>query len=390
MTAMRALRGFTGDVLILSGDVPLITAATIKGLVRIHRRGGAKRPVLSLITAVLEDPSGYGRVLRDSGGAVSGVVEHRDATTAERAVREINTGIYLIDSGFLRKNIKKLGAANAQGEYYLPDLVGMAVAEGRRVAALTCLDTDEVMGVNNRVELARASRLMRRRTNEALMLSGVTMTDPEATYIDSGVRVGADTVIGPGAHLKGRTVVGSGCVIEEGAVVRDSNVGDGTTIRSLSVIEESVVGSAVIAGPFARLRPGTIMKDESKAGNFVEIKNSVIGHGSKVSHLTYIGDTDMGEGVNVGAGTITCNYDGVKKHRTVIEDGAFIGSDSQLVAPVTVGRGAYVGSGTTVTKDVPPYSLVISRAEERVMEDWVLAKGLAGNKARKKKGRKKG
>lgn len=381
MCAMKALRGFTGDVLIVSGDVPLMTPATIKGLARVHRRGGKSRPVITLLTAVLADPTGYGRVVRDARGAVERVVEHRDCAPAQRGIQEINTGIYLVDAVFLRKNIKKLSTANAQGEYYLPDLVGMAAREGLKVSATSSADADEVMGVNTRVELARAGGLMRRRIAEELMDSGVTFIDPGASYVDHGVAVGRDTTIYPGVHLRGATSIGSGCIIEEGASVTDSVVGDGSTIKAYSVVESSEIGPGVVVGPMARLRPGTELMDGARVGNFVEVKNSRVGRGSKANHLSYIGDSDVGSGVNIGAGTITCNYDGVRKHRTVIEDGAFIGSDSQLVAPVRVGHDAYVGSGTTVTADVPPWSLVISRAPEKVSEGWVRKKGF--NKKRK-------
>lgn len=383
MCALKALKGFKGDVLILSGDVPLITMPTIKGLARVHRKGGKKRPVLSFITAILEDATGYGRVVRDELGSVVKVVEHKDCTTEERAINEINTGIYLVDADFLRSNIKKLSSENAQGEYYLPDLIDMASGRGLKIGALTLVDADEVMGINNRIELARADKLMRWRTLTELMLSGVTVIDPDNTYIDTGVAVGADTTICPGVHLKGTTRVGANCVVEEGAVILDSVIGDGSVVRSYSVIEDSTVGKKVTLGPLARLRPGNTLADGARVGNFVEVKNSVIGRGSKANHLTYIGDSDVGEGVNIGAGTITCNYDGVKKHRTVIDDGAFIGSDTQLVAPVRVGRNAYVGSGTTVTSDVPPWSLMITRSPEKVVKDWVRKKGIKVNKRKK-------
>lgn len=382
MCALKALRGFKGDVLILSGDVPLITRSTIKGLRAVHGRGGSKA-ALSLVTAVLDNPAGYGRVVRDEDNSVVGIVEDKDCGRAEKKIKEVNTGIYLADAGFLAKNIKRLGNANAQGEYYLPDLIGMAAREGKKVKGLTHAEPGEVMGVNNRVELARAEAAMRKRVLEALMLSGVTVVDPQATYVDSGVKVGRDTVIHPGVHLKGETTVGAGCVLEEGASIRDSSIGKHTAVKSYSVIEDARIGNCIQLGPFARLRPGNTVKDGARLGNFVEVKNSTIGKNSKANHLTYIGDTTVGEGVNIGAGTITCNYDGVRKHRTVIGDGAFVGSDTQLVAPVRLGKNAYVGSGTTVTKDVPAWALVTARAQERVVRDWVKRKGLKEKKKKK-------
>lgn len=386
MCAMRALKGFKGDVLILSGDVPLITAATIRGLYEVYKRGGR---TLSLITAVLDDPHGYGRVVRGPGRKVTGIVEEKDCSPEQKKINEVNSGIYLVSSEFLFDNIKKLGAKNAQKEYYLPDLVGLCVKKGGHVTALTHIDPQEVMGVNNRAELARANGVMRERINRALMLSGVTVSDPLNTYIDAGVRIAPDTVIGPMCVISGATVIGEGCVIEAGVRITGSSIGPGTVVRSFSIIEQSLVGKNASIGPFARLRPGNRLSDEVRIGNFVEVKKSSIGRSTKANHLSYIGDAVIGEDVNIGAGTITCNYDGVAKHTTVIADGAFIGSDSQLVAPVKVGANAYVGSGTTVTKDVPAGALVITRAKERVYEDWVEKKGLLRKKpsARKKGGR---
>ena len=381
MCAMKGLKSVRGDVLILSGDVPLLTAQTVKGLLKLHRAGGKKRPALSLVTTIVDDPKGYGRVVRDEHGAVVRIVEEKDCSVLQKGINEVNAGVYLAEAGFLRSNIAKLGNRNAQGEYYLPDLVELAVGSGRKVKALTHLDANEVMGINNRVELAKANRLLRLRKAEDLMLSGVTIVDPETAYIDSTVKVGADTTIYPGVHITGDTVIGQGCVVEEGVRINGSVIGDSTTIKSHSIVEDSVLGKEVVVGPFARLRPGNSISEGVRIGNFVEVKKTSIGKGSKANHLSYLGDSVIGSGVNIGAGTITCNYDGFSKHTTVIEDGAFIGSDSQLVAPVTVGRGAYVGSGTTVTKDVPPGSLVITRTGEKVIAGWAARK-------RKKKGKK--
>lgn len=372
MCAAKELKGLSGDVLILSGDVPLITKETIQALLELHRTGdNKKKPVLSFISTALENPKGYGRVMRDEEGNIVRIVEEKDASPFQRTIKEVNAGLYLVSSKFLLENIEQIGNTNAQKEYYLPDLVELAFKSGERVAALTHLDSEEVMGINNRVELARADKVMRSRINGRLMLSGVTIINPETTYIDEGVTAGMDTTIYPGVHLIGSTSIGVNCVIEEGSRVENSAINDNTVVKSYSIIEDSRVGKEVTIGPFARLRPGNVLKDKVRVGNFVEVKKSTIGAGSKANHLSYIGDSVIGEGVNIGAGTITCNYDGVKKHTTTIEDGAFIGSDSQLIAPVTVGKGAYVGSGTTVTKDVPPGSLMITRAEEKIIEGWV-------------------
>ncbi len=376
MTALktRTLKGFRGDVLILSGDVPLITRQTVKALVGFHRRGA--NAALSLVTAILNNPAGYGRVVRDEESAVMGIMEDRDCDPAHRSINEVNAGIYLADARFLSENIGRIKNTNAQGEYYLPDLVPLAVKKGLKVSTLTHLDSDEVMGINNRMELAKAGRIMRKRISSALMTDGVTIVDPENTYVDSGVRIGRDTVVYPGAHIGGNTVIGENCVIEEGVKIINSTIGASSTIKSYSIIEETKTGAKVSIGPFARLRPGNVISDNVRIGNFVEVKKSVIGKGTKANHLSYLGDSVIGKDVNIGAGTITCNYDGVKKYKTTIADGAFIGSDTQLVAPVKVGKGAYVGSGTTVTRDVPPGALVVTRAQERVVKGWAKKRGL--------------
>ena len=376
--AERSFQSFTGELLILSGDVPLIQSGIISELMRVHRR---RRAVLSLVTMALEKPTGYGRIIRNDKGAVERVVEEKDAAPDEMKVGEVNAGLYLVDARFLFANLKRLTSRNAQGEYYLPDLIPLALKEGETVAAVVHREPQEVMGVNNRVELAEANTLMRERINSYHMMRGVTMVDPRTTYIDYGIAIGRDTLIAPNVFLKGATKIGPGCTIEEGAGIIDSSLDRAVEVKPYSVIEQSKVGREGTIGPLARLRPGSVILPRAKVGNFVEIKNATIGHGSKVNHLSYIGDTDMGRMVNVGAGTITCNYDGQRKYRTVIKDGAFIGSDTQLVAPVTVGRGAYVGAGSTITKDVPSRALALSRTEQKNLEGW------AEKKAGKKKGR---
>ncbi len=369
LTAVEALEGFTGDILILSGDVPLLTRPTVRGLLRIYRKAGPGR-AMALITAVLDHPTGYGRIIRDESRKILRIVEEKDARPGEKAIREVNTGCYLIDSAFLKGNIGRIGASNAQGEYYLPDLVRLAVEAGRKVAALTLFDPTEVMGINNRVELAAATRVMSKRILRHLMMSGVTIIDPDRTVIGADVRIGRDTIIHPGVSITA-SAIGRGSVIEQGAIITGSRIGTSVTIRAYSIIEESSIGKKAVIGPFARLRPGNRLAEDVRIGNFVEIKKSRLARGVKAGHLSYLGDSVIGAGVNIGAGTITCNYDGKKKFTTRIGAGAFIGSDTQLVAPVSVGRGAYVGSGTTVTRDVPPGALVTSRATEKVIKGWV-------------------
>ena len=369
LCATSALKGFTGDVLVLSGDVPLLTRPTIRGLFKIYKKAGSGR-AMALLTALLDRPTGYGRIIRDDAKRIVRIVEDKDAAPEEKAVKEINTGCYLFDAAFLLENIGRIGASNAQREYYLPDLVRLAVDSGRKVSALTLFDPAEVMGINNRIELAEAGRVMQRRILEALMKSGVTIIDPARTVIGADVRIGRDTIIHPAVNITNSSI-GRASVIEQGAVISDSKLGAEVAVRPYSIIESSQVGRGASIGPFARLRPGNRLAEDVRIGNFVEVKKSRLGRGVKAGHLSYLGDSEIGAGVNIGAGTITCNYDGKKKYLTRIGAGAFIGSDSQLVAPVTVGRGAYVGSGTTVTRDVPAGALVTSRGTEKVIKGWV-------------------
>jgi bifunctional UDP-N-acetylglucosamine pyrophosphorylase/glucosamine-1-phosphate N-acetyltransferase len=369
--AREALAGFSGQVLILCGDTPLLRSETLIGLVAFHRSRSA---AVTVLTAAMADPFGYGRVLRGTDGTVLRIVEQKDATPEERAVCEINSGIYCMDAAFLFANIDSLTSENAQNEFYLTDLVAMASGQGKSCLAMSIDDADEIMGVNDRIQLAEAARILRRRINRGLMLSGVSLIDPEQTYIEQGVAIGPDTVIHPNSFITGSTVIGSGCVVEAGVVISDCRIGNGCRIKAGSVLECAQLDEAVAVGPMAHLRPGTVLKAHVKIGNFVETKKIVMGEGSKASHLTYLGDAEIGRDVNIGCGTITCNYDGVNKHRTVIGDDVFIGSDVQLVAPVTVGRNSLVAAGTTVTSDVPPDSLAISRVPQVNKEGWRLRK----------------
>ena len=367
--ALEALPGFRGTVLILCGDTPLLRSETLKTMLAYHRDNKA---AVTVLTAVMDDPYGYGRVIRDPSGLVTRIVEQKDAGPEEQQIREINSGIYCMDSDFLFGNIKGIGNDNAQGEYYLTDLLAIAVRKGLTCLALKVADADEIMGVNDRVQLAEAGRILRRRINRDHMLNGVTIIDPDHTYIDQGVTIGADTTIHPGCRIGGGTIIGGGCEIEGDVGISGCRIGADCHIKAASVLEDSELGEDVAIGPMAHLRPGTILGNKVKIGNFVETKKIVMGEGSKASHLTYLGDAEIGRNVNIGCGTITCNYDGVNKHRTVIGDDVFIGSDVQLVAPVTVGRNSLVAAGTTVTIDVPPDSLAISRVPQVNKEGWRL------------------
>jgi bifunctional UDP-N-acetylglucosamine pyrophosphorylase/glucosamine-1-phosphate N-acetyltransferase len=369
--ALETLGGFRGTILILCGDTPLLRAETLKNMLTYHRDN---RAAVTVLTALMPDPFGYGRVLRDASGHVTRIVEQKDATPEEREIREINSGIYCMDSDFLFSNIRGIGNDNAQGEYYLTDLLAIAVRNGLTCLALPTDDADEIMGVNDRVQLAEAGRILRSRINRDHMLNGVTIIDPEQTYIDQGVTIGADTTIHPGCRIEAGTVIGCGCLIEQNVGISGCRIGDDCHIKASSVLEDSELGDDVAVGPMAHLRPGSQLADKVKIGNFVETKKIVMGKGSKASHLTYLGDAEIGANVNIGCGTITCNYDGVNKHRTVIGDDVFIGSDVQLVAPVTIGRNSLVAAGTTVTADVPPDSLALSRVAQVNKEGWRLKK----------------
>ncbi|HEY3448242.1 MAG TPA: bifunctional UDP-N-acetylglucosamine diphosphorylase/glucosamine-1-phosphate N-acetyltransferase GlmU [Myxococcales bacterium] len=351
---------FSGEILILYGDTPLIRKQTLATLVKVKR---SSRSPVALVTMVPPDARGYGRIVRHDDGQIRCIVEDKDCTPEQRFLTEVNAGLYLVDSDFLWKALQGVSKRNAQREFYLTDLVEMAFVGGHP-AATVCVPIEEVAGVNDRVELARASAVLRRRINEAHMRNGVTLEDPKSAFIEEQVRIGQDTRIGPGCVLTGATTVGRDVRIGVGCVVHSSTIGDGTQLKPYSSLDEAKVGKEALIGPFARLRPGTDLADKVHVGNFVETKKAKIGKGSKANHLTYLGDCEIGMGVNVGAGTITCNYDGVNKHQTVIGDGVFVGSDSQFVAPVTVGKGAYIGSGSTITDDIPPDSLAIARSRQ--------------------------
>ena len=365
-------------VLILSGDVPLTRPETLRKLIEEHDRSGN---ALTLLTMRLEDPAMYGRIVRSGDGSVERIVEAKDATEEQKQFREVNAGIYVFDAKELFDNLRNVSTENAQGEYYLTDTLAMLRAAGRRVGAMVVPDPVEALGVNSRAELATVEGEIQRRVVAKLMSEGVTFRNPATVVIDSTVSIGADTVVYPFVTIEGSTRIGEGCVIEPGVHLMNVTVGDDVHLKTGTVAEEAIIEDEANVGPYAHLRPGSQLGRHVKVGNFVETKKAVFGEGAKAAHLSYIGDAEIGADVNIGAGTITCNYDGVRKHRTVLEDGVFIGSDTQLVAPVRVGRGAYVGAGSTITKDVPPDALALSRAPQRVIEGWA---------ARKREEQKKG
>lgn len=366
--AREFLAGCTGDVLILCGDTPLITETTLHSLVAVHTEHGG---TVTVLTAKVPDPFGYGRVIKDAAGRVVRIVEQKDATIAEREVNEINSGIYCVNAAFLRDAVTKIGNDNAQKEYYLTDIIGLATGQGHACYTFTVADHAEVMGVNDRVQMAAAGAVLRQRMNEALMVAGVTIIDPAVTYIEQGTLIGRDTIIYPNTFIGGGTIIGEGCVIDQSVTITKCCLADRVHIKAGSVLEDSTIHSDTAVGPMAHLRPGTVLKEHVKIGNFVETKKAVIEEGSKASHLTYLGDCFLGKDVNIGCGTITCNYDGKKKHVTIIEDGVFVGSDVQLVAPVKVGKNSLIAAGTTVTTDIPPDSLALSRTPQVNKEGWV-------------------
>jgi bifunctional UDP-N-acetylglucosamine pyrophosphorylase/glucosamine-1-phosphate N-acetyltransferase len=369
--AVPALGDFDGDVLLLYGDVPLVTTATLRRLCETHRTANAD---LTLLTMRFDDPTGYGRILRDDAGRVRGIVEHRDASPAERTITEVNPGLYVARASVLVPLLGALRADNAQGELYLTDVVGLAARAGRTIASIELERPDEVAGINTRAELAQMEATLRENLTRRWMDAGVTFEDPATAYVGPDVRIGRDTVIGPNVVLRGTTSIGEGCRIDGTAFLVDTTLGNRVHLLFACTADGAVIGDDAIVGPFARLRPGTQLAERVHIGNFVETKKALVGAGTKANHLTYLGDCEIGPDTNVGAGTITCNYDGStgKKSKTVIGARVQIGSDTQLVAPVTVHDDAYVGAGTTVTRDVPAGALVVTRSAPRVVEGWVM------------------
>jgi bifunctional UDP-N-acetylglucosamine pyrophosphorylase / glucosamine-1-phosphate N-acetyltransferase len=376
MTTEQALAGKRGLLVLLSGDVPLLTAETLQTLVDRHEQTGASA---TIVTAVVDNPHGYGRIVR-TGERIARIVEQKDASPAEQQIREINSGIYAFSLDGLFDAVRSIAAENAQNEYYLPDLVAIYRQRGLIVETVIVSNPDEIRGINSRTELAAVSRIVRNQKNAELMASGVTIEDPATAYVDAGVTIGADTILHPGVSLEGKTTIGAGCEIHSGSRIVDSTIGNRVQILNHCVIANATVTDDASVGPFAHLRAGADVRARARVGNFVELKKTVLGAGSKANHLAYLGDATIGEQVNIGAGTITCNYDGTNKNQTVIEDGAFVGSDSQLIAPVTIGKGAYVGSGSTIRENVPAGSLAVSAGKQRNLEGWVEKKNVKSEK----------
>lgn len=364
--AQQAMAG-TSDanrVLILFGDVPLLKPSTLRQLLQT-----GNDDELALLTVEMQDPTGYGRIVRENGDVVRNV-EQKDATPAEQAITEINTGVLAAPAARLKRWLDRLDSNNSQGEYYLTDVIAMAVGDGVAVHGVKAADWKEVMGINDRKQLADAERALQRRRAEELMEQGVSFADPARVDVRGMLTCGRDVFIDVNVVFEGDVTLGDNVTVESGNLVRDCSLGAGTVVHSHCHLEGAVTGAECEIGPFARLRPGAELEDEVKIGNFVEVKKSTIARGSKVNHLSYIGDTTIGSGVNVGAGTITCNYDGANKYRTVIGDGAFIGSGVELVAPVEIGAGATIGAGSTITKPVPPEELTVARARQVTIEGW--------------------
>ncbi len=361
------LQGKSGTVVLLSGDAPLLKAPSLASLLDTHHEAGAAATV---ITANVARPFGYGRIIRTKG-RVSKIVEERDATPAQKAIHEINSGIYAFDLAPLFAALDSIGTANKQGEYYLPDLVAIYRKQARPVATWTIERPDEIRGINSRSELAEVSTMVRQQKNEELMAAGVTLIDPATTYVDADVVVGPDTVIYPCVFLEGATTIGAACEIHSGARIVNSTIGDRVCVRNHTVVTDSTVEAGAFLGPFAHIRPGSQVGADAHIGNFVELKKTTMGKAAKANHLAYLGDATIGEKTNVGAGTITCNYDGEKKHQTVVGAGVFVGSNSTLVAPVTLADGSYIAAGSAITEDVPAGALGIGRSRQENKAGWV-------------------
>ncbi|MCI0483352.1 MAG: bifunctional UDP-N-acetylglucosamine diphosphorylase/glucosamine-1-phosphate N-acetyltransferase GlmU [candidate division NC10 bacterium] len=355
------LSGAEGTVLVLPGDMPLLTDETVRRLVEVQ---AATRTAATLLTAELKNPTGYGRIIRDHQGRLRRIVEEVEATEKEKVINEINAGVYCFRGSVLFEALKYVKVSRVKGEFFLPEVMQIFIEQGQPIYTLQAPDPSEALGVNTRIEMAEAAAVLRQRVQKRLMEAGVTLLDPQATYIDDTVTIGPETVIYPGVTLQGATTVGAGCVIYPHCRIQDSHLADGITILDGSVILGSDVAEGCVIGPYAHLRPQSRLKAKAKVGNFCEVKKAVIGPGSKVPHLAYIGDASLGERVNIGAGTITCNYDGFAKHETVIEDEVFVGSNTNLVAPVKVGKGAIIAAGSTITEAVPPEAVAFGRAPQ--------------------------
>lgn len=371
MAARERLQGFDGDLLVLPGDVPLMQPSTLNALLEAHRQSGC---LVTVLSADVEDPHGYGRIVRGAGERLQAIVEHRDASPEVLKIAEINSSIYVFDAPSLWTALGSLRNENAQKEYYLTDVVGILSSASKPVGVFKVTDASEVLGINTRKELSAMDRLFRHRKCEELMLAGVTIMDPGSTFIDIDVEIGVDSVIYPSVQIEGRTKIGEDVTIRSFCRITDCTIGNRTSLLDGCVLVDTAVGEDVSVGPYAHLRMHTSVEDKAKIGNFVEIKKSKVGQGTKAMHLSYLGDATIGQNVNIGAGTITCNYDGTHKHATTIEDDVFVGTDSQLIAPVRIGKGAYVAAGSSITDDVPADSLAIARGRQVIKEGWARAR----------------
>lgn len=380
LKALPLLRGFKGTILITNGDTPLITKSTIMNFIELHKK---RKNHVSVLSFESKEPSSYGRILRDEKGKVISMVEQRDASEEQKKIKEVNSGIYAIEDNALNL-LKKIPLNKLKGEYYLTDIIEIARNKGFKTDAICIGLEEELTGVNTQEELNLAASTMRYRIIKKFLESGITFIDPDSTFISPNVQIKAGTVIYPNVMIEGTTTIGEGCTIFPNVRIIDSEIGNGAIIKDSTLIECSAVKSNAVIGPFAHIRPGSIICENAKIGNFVEVKKSIIGQGTKASHLSYLGDAKIGNDVNIGAGTITCNYDGKDKHITTIEDNVFIGSDTQLIAPVKVGKGAFIGAGSTITVNVPPDSLAISRVEQKNIEGWAIKRRLRkkGNKSK--------
>ena len=366
MQAIDVIKNSKGEVVILNGDTPLITAETINKAIEYHKNNGNQATV---ITAILDDATGYGRIVRDNDGSVLKIVEQKDASEEEKKINEVNSGMYVFDAQSLVYALDKITPNNAQGEYYLTDTLEILLSAGKKIGGYAISDNDEIRGINDRVQLNEAENIMQKRINEYHMRNGVTMRNPESVYIEDGVEIGNDTEICQNVTIKSGTKIGSDCVIGSGSMLNRAVIHDGVDVLS-SVILESEVDEGTHVGPFAYIRPNCHVGKEVKVGDFVELKNSNIDDGTKISHLTYIGDSDVGKRVNFGCGTVTCNYDGKKKYRTTIGDDCFVGCNTNFVSPINVGDGVYIAAGSTITEDIPENSLSIARARQVNKEGW--------------------
>ena len=362
----KLLSGFKGDVLILSGDVPFLTVKTLKKLLKYHQNNNF---CCTLLSTILKNPKGYGRIIRDKKGELKGIIEEVDLSLEKKKITEINSGIYCFNKEKLFQALEKVTKDNKQGEYYLTDTVKVLLEEGLTVGNIIVKDYSEILGINNRLDLADASQKVYQKTLQGLMLQGVTIVDPNSTFIEQGVKIGQDSIIYPFTIIEKDTRIGSNCFIGPYSHLIDADIGEGVRVWA-SIIESSIVKDGANIGPYAHLRPENVVEKGAKIGNFVELKNTIIGEGSKASHLTYLGDATIGKKVNIGAGTITCNYDGEKKNKTIIEDGVFIGSNNSLVAPVKLGKDSYTGAGSTITEDVPAENLAIARSRQKNILGW--------------------